>query len=778
MSKRSHPPSAKTKVGAPAAAATTSATTSAKARQTSSAPAGRGYSGQPASRVDGRAKVTGAARYAAEFSAPGLVYGRAVPSAIAKGRIVSIDASAALALPGVLQVFSHENVHGLAWFDHSYRDQVAPMNSPLRPLQDDKLHFCGQPVALVVAESLELADYAASLIRVEYAPKEAQLDFEKAQTQAYEAPHSRPGIPPPPKPRGDAEAALAAAEFTVDAHYGTPTEHHNPMETFAATAIWEADGTLTVYDKTQGVLNTKQYLSHVFKLDPDSFNVVSPFVGGAFGSALRPQYSVFMAVLAARELKLPVRVELTRRQMFTLTHRPRSLQHLQLGADREGRLQAVIHEAISETSHFEDYIEAIVNWSGLLYQCDNVKLSHKLSQLDVYTPGDMRAPGATSGVYALECAIDELAHAVGLDPLELRLRNYAELDQNKGLPFSSKALRECYALGAERFGWEQRPLAPRSQRQGDKLIGQGMATGVWDAFFQKASARAELGLDGRLTISAASADIGTGTYTILAQIAAEALGLPLAAVSVKLGDSRLPTSPIEGGSWTAASVGSAVKQTCEALIAKLLELAKKQYPDFKRAKPEDVTCVDGWLELKSAPGGVSLINLMRQGGVYHLEATGSSQPNPADLKKYSFHTHSAVFAEVEVDEELGTVLVTRMVSAIAGGRILNPKTARSQILGGMVWGIGMALEEETHADFKLGRYVNTDFAGYHIPVHADIRQLEVIFAPERDDKVNPLGVKGLGEIGIVGVAAAIANAVFHATGKRVRALPITVEKLL
>lgn len=733
------------------------------------------YTGQPASRVDGRAKVTGAARYAGEFFAEGLLYGQVVSSTIARGRIVAIAAEAASALPGVVAVFTHQNVSGLAWFDKAWRDQVAPTDSPFRPLHDAQILFSGQPIALVVAESLERAQQAAALIEVEYASEAHQTDFERAQREAYPAPDSRPDIPLPPKPRGNADAAWHQAEVKIEAHYLTPSEHHNPLEPFAATAVWHADGSLTVYDKTQGVLNCKAYLSRVLRLDADKLNVVSPYVGGAFGSGLRPQYSVFLAVLAARELQRPVRVTLTRQQMFTLTHRPQSLHSLRLAADAQGRLQAIVHEALSETSRFEDYIENIVNWSGLLYRCDHVRLGYRLGQLDVYTPGDMRAPGATLGLFALECAMDELAYALGCDPLELRLRNYAETDQIHDKPFSSKALRACYTLGAERFGWARRSPEPRSMRQGERLIGWGMATGCWDAFCQPASARASLDALGRLTIASATADIGTGTYTILTQIAAETLGLRLDEVSVALGDSRLPQAPLEGGSWTAASVGSAVQQVCCELVKALLKRAKA-LPGFAGAALEDVVCRQGQLALRADAGvAVPLLQLLADGP---LEATVTATPDAARQSRYSSHTHSAVFAAVEVDADLGAILVTRLVSAVACGRILNPKTARSQILGGQVWGIGMALEEETLMDSAFGRYLNHSFAEYHIPVQADLRELEVIFVPEVDDVVNPLGVKGVGEIGLVGVAAAIANAVYHATGKRVRQLPITLDKLL
>ena len=732
--------------------------------------------GQPISRVDGRLKVTGEAKYAAEYNVPDLAYGAIVSSEIARGTIEAVDAGAALALPGVLRVFTYENTKGLPWFDGSYHDEVAPTGSPFRPLYDDEIEFSGQPVALVVAETFELARYAASLVRVRYARAAHHTNLEIELDAAYEPKHRMP----PPEPRGDAARAFAAAPVRIDAEYLLPVEHHNPIELFGATVAWHDDGSLTVYDKTQGVLNTRQYLANVFGFGKHDLRVISPFVGGAFGSALRPQYHVFLAVLAARELERSVRVSMTRQQMFTFGHRPTTWQRVKLGASRDGRLEALSHEAISETSQFEDFSEAVVNWSGLLYRCDNASFSHKLARLDVYTPMDMRAPGATWGVYALECAMDELAAELRIDPLELRLKNYAETDQNEGLPFSSKELRACYRQGAERFGWSRRSPEPRSMRDGNALIGWGMATGIWEAMQEAASAKASLAADGLLTVSSATADIGTGTYTIMTQIAAEALGLPISNVRFVLGDSTLPTAPIEGGSWTAASVGSAVKAACDKVRKRLFELARGlDGSPFAAAALEHVTFGDGRLRSHPDDDGraLSLTDIMRRAGVRVIEEQATTEPSKAH-DKYALYTHSAVFAEARVDEELGSVTVPRVVSAVAGGRILNPKTARSQIVGSIVGGIGMALQEESVLDHTVGRFMTHNLADYHFPVHADVHDIDVIFVDERDDIVNPLGAKGLGEIGIVGVGAAIANAVYHATGKRVRDLPITLDKLL
>jgi xanthine dehydrogenase YagR molybdenum-binding subunit len=729
--------------------------------------------GQPVSRVDGRAKVTGDARYAAEFNVPGLVYGHVVSSDVARGTITGIDVSAALSVPGVLEVFTHENTPGLPWFDRSYRDEVAPVGSPFRPLYDDEIEFSGQPIALVVAESFELARHAAALVRVKYARLPHRTDLELERRAAYQPEHRMPL----PAPRGDAEAAFAAAPVRVDAEYRVPAEHHNPMESFGATVVREDDGTLTVYDKTQGVQNVHGYLCRVFGYAPEDLRVVSPFVGGAFGAGLRPQYHVFLAVLAARALERSVRVSMTRQQMFTFGHRPATWQRLRLGASADGRLQALLHEAVAETSRFEDFTEAVVHWSGMHYRCDHVAFDHRLAQLDVYTPMDMRAPGASWGVYALECAMDELAVQTGLDPVELRLRNYAERDQNVDKPFSSKELRACYRQAAERFGWARRDPRPRSMRAGDALIGWGMAGGVWEAMQETATARAMLMADGSLTVSSATADIGTGTYTIMAQIATETLGLPIERVTAQLGDSTLSAAPIEGGSWTAASVGTAVKDACTRVRARLVDLARRlDGSPLAGARPDDVMLADGHLHAGDGRS-VAITDVMRRSGVGTIDEEATANPSRT-RDAYGLYSHSAIFAEVQVDEALGTVQVTRVVSAVAGGRILNPKTAGSQVMGSIVGGIGMALHEESVLDHAVGRFMTHNLADYHIPVHADVHDIEVIFVDERDDVVNPLGAKGLGEIGIVGVAAAIANAVYHATGRRVRELPITLDKLL
>jgi xanthine dehydrogenase YagR molybdenum-binding subunit len=736
--------------------------------------------GRPVSRVDGRLKVTGEAQYAAEYSSPGLLYGYIVNSTIAVGRITSLHTEAARAMPGVVEIFTQENRGKAAWLDRSWRDEVAPPGHPFRPLHSERILFDGQPIALVVADSFEAARDAASLVRVDYAVEPHCTELEKKRSEAYIPPEKRSGIPPPPDPRGDAEEAFSHAPVKISRDYRVNAEHHNPMEMFGSTCVFESDDKLTIYDKTQGSQNAHGYVTSVFGLKSANVRLINHYVGGAFGSGLRPQHQLFFAVMASLALKRSVRVSLTRAQMFHIGYRPDTFHTVSLAADRQGHLLSIMHDVVSSTSHYEDYQEAVVNWSGLVYHCDNVKLSYQLAKVDTATPCDMRAPGAAIGVTALESAMDELSYELDIDPLQLRRVNFAYKDENTGKQFTSKALESCYREGASAFGWDQRKPEPRSMREGHELIGWGISTGVWDAFLQKAEARARLTAEGTLEVSTAASDIGTGTWTILTQIGADALGLPIEAVTARIGDSSLPTSPVEGGSWTAASNGSAVQAACEAVQKTLFKHAKRMTNSpLADAKFEDIELKDGRIALKSDPGrSLSIVEVMHAADLSEIAEDGKVSPDLLQMMKYISYTHSAVFAEVRVDEELGVVRVTRIVCAAAAGRILNPKTARSQILGGVIMGIGMALHEEAMTDHRLGKIMNHNFAEYHIPAHADIEDIEVIFVEEQDEKISPLGVKGLGEIGIVGTAAAVGNAIFHATGKRVRDFPITIDKLL
>ncbi|WP_208296574.1 xanthine dehydrogenase family protein molybdopterin-binding subunit [Massilia sp. CCM 8734] len=732
------------------------------------------------SRVDGRDKVTGQARYAAEHPAEGLLYGVVVSGAVTKGRIASIDAASALAVPGVVDVITHENRPRLRSFDLFYKDMTAPGGSPFRPLYDDKIHSSGQPVALVVADTFEAARHGASLVHIAYEVEEHQTSLLHNMEHSHKPSRLKAGYTPPPEPKGFADEMWDKAVVRIEGEYYSGVEHHNPLEMFASTVVRGDDGHLTIYDKTQSSQNSRWYVSHVFGLSKDKVTVRNPYVGGAFGSGLRPQYQLALAVMAALKLERSVRVVLTRQQMFSFGHRPETIQRVRLGARPDGALTSIIHEALAETSRNEDYVEVVVNWSGQLYACEHIRLGYKLVALDRFSPMDMRAPGAAHGVHALEVAMDELSYELKMDPLALRLKNYADIDPTDGLPYSTKELRACYEQGAQRFGWHQRPLEARAMREGHELIGWGMATGMWDAMQMFARASAVLHADGNLVVSSAATDIGTGTYTAMCIIAADAMGMPLERVRFQLGDSTLPVAPIEGGSSHVATVGSAVQGVCDKLKKSLFKLARKM-PDspFAKVSIEDVDFVAGGLRLRAQPAHiVPLQAILASDGAERLEEKYMMLPNILKQQKYLRATHSAVFVEVRVDEAFGTVRVTRVVSAIAAGRIINAKAARSQIVGGVVWGIGQALHEETQSDDRLGRFMNHNLGEYHVSVNADIHDIDVLFVEEDDRIVSRLGAKGVGEIGQVGVAAAVCNAIYHATGRRVRSTPMTPDKVM
>jgi len=707
------------------------------------------YIGQPVSRVDGPQKVTGAAAYAAEFIVPGHAHAAIVRSTIANGRIATIDSTLAERAPGVIAVLSHRNSPRLAYRPH--KGVVDPIvGERLHVLQNDRVNHQGQPVALVIAETLEQAHHAASLVRITYAREDATTDIAHAAPAAPTPQQTDQGERRPGETRrGDADAALAAAEVKVDRTYVIPRENHNPMEMHATIAAWDGDR-LTLWDKTQWVDNVADEMGAVFGIPAENVRVVSPFVGGAFGSGLRAWPHVTLAALAARVARRPVKLMLSRREMYYgVGYRPYTVQRVALGASRDGRLTATLHDAHQETSSYEEYSEALLDATRFLHACPNVYTRHRLARMNVHTPTWMRAPGEASGVYALECAMDELAVALKLDPVELRLRNEPTQDEFKQLPFSSRSTRECYRLGAERFGWNRRNPAPHSMRDGRLLVGWGMASATYPMNFAPASAMVRLLPDGTAEVTSASSDMGPGTWTSMTQVAADELGLPMERVKFSLGDSRLPKTPPHGGSMTMASVGSAVQAACRKARA-------------------DALARTGGTDLSEALGRLD----------QPVEASADSKPGDAG-KRFSMHSFGALFVEVAVDPDLAQLRVRRMVGAYGVGRIINTKTSRSQCIGGMIGGIGMALMEHSVVDARNGRVINANFAEYLVPVHADAPPvMDVIFVDEDDPHVNPLGVKGLGEIAIVGVASAIGSAVFHATGKRIRELPITPDKLL
>ncbi|GAN98517.1 oxidoreductase molybdopterin binding protein [Komagataeibacter xylinus NBRC 13693] len=732
--------------------------------------------GQPVPRIDGVAKVTGQAKYAAEPHPPGMLYGAIVNSPIARGRIDTIHDAAARDVAGVVDIMTHLNRPHTALFEKAYVDGLGVPGAPYRPLHDGTIHFNGQPVAVVFAETFEAAREAAMLVRVDYERWPHNADFDVALHQKYMPSRTRSNYVPP-KPRGNAAEAYALSAVRVEGRYHLAPEHHNPMEMHATTVIMEDDGTFTVWDKTQGPQAVQAYLASALSLSKDRVRVRNPYVGGAFGSGLRALHNVFLATLGAKMLRRPVRVTLTRPQMFTHVFRPEAVMDIALGACRDGTLQSMIVEGVTDTSRFEHNMENIVIWGLINYRCPNAMADYRIAPRDTYTSSDMRAPGAATGVNLLEMAIDEMAYACGMDPLAFRLHNYSDIDAMHDMPLTSKALREAMVQGAQHFGWHDRTMAPGSMRDGRERIGWGMATGIWDAMFSPTSARARLGRDGRLHIATAASDIGTGTYTILAQTAAEAFGMPLDRIDIELGDSTLPECPTEGGSWTAASAGAAVWLACNSLRARLFTALAGSANAPPWVKQGDMTLSGGALHGVNGNDTdcLSLIDALSLLGLDGLEAEETAKPGLrgkiSQMRKARF-THSAVFCEVRVDHDLGTIRVTRLVNAVAAGRIMNPKTAASQIRGAMVMATGMALHEESLMDERVGRFMNHNFAEYHIPAHADIPDMDVLFMDEHDDEVSPLGVKGVGEIGMCGTAAAIANAIFHATGQRHRNLPI------
>jgi xanthine dehydrogenase YagR molybdenum-binding subunit len=726
--------------------------------------------GAPVDRVDGRLKVTGAATYSAEWPMPGVAHGFMVLSTIAKGRIRAIDVSRAGREPGVIAVMTSRNAPRLVTTGQAAGNDKAQM-----VLQSDEIVYDRQPVAVVLADTFERAQYAASLVTVHYDVEAPQTTFEMGTPYKPQAVHGQDAD----HQRGDAVSALAVAAVKVDNVYTTPNEHHNPMEPHATIARWDGD-TLTVYDASQGVFGVRTRLAGMFGVAPENVRVISKYIGGGFGGKGSAWPHVILTAMAAKMIGRAVKIALWRPQMWgSVGYRSPTVQRVALGANADGTLVSTIHEVHSQTSQIDEFVESSGILTTMLYASPALLVTHRLTRLNVGTPTYMRAPGESSGSFALESAMDELAYAVQLDPIELRLRNYAETDQDAKLPFSSKSLRECYRAGADAFDWKRRTPAPGSMRDGRMLVGIGMAGATYPTNRSAASAVARIDAQGKAVVQSGGVDIGTGSYTAFSQVAADALGIPVEQITFGLGDTRMPNAPNAGGSQLTASVGSAVKLAALAARNKVAQLAiaDANSPLF-RAAPEAIAATGGRLFLQSDParGETYAAIIARSGGT---PVEGRADAKPGDEKKqYSMHAFGAQFAEVRVDPDLGTVRVVRQLGAFAAGRIINAKLARSQYIGGMTMGLGMALLEETRRDDRTGRVMTANLAEYLLPVHADVPATEAILVEEVDPHVNEIGVKGIGEIGIVGAAAAIANAVYHATGKRIRDLPITPDKLL
>ena len=686
--------------------------------------------GAPLDRIDGAHKVTGTATYAYEYPVEGVTYVFPVQSTIAKGRVVSIDASAARALPGVIDVLSHENAPRLAPLD----------DAEPAVFQSDAVAYHGQFVAAVVAGTSEIARHAASLVVVHYEEQPHDVEL-RADRSDLSTPERLSNGDETDTESGDVEAALASSPISLDHTYTTPAEHHNPLEPHATLAVW-GDDSVTLYDANQGADWIRDDVARAFKLPPERVRVIARYVGGGFGSKLFAHPHMILTVMAAQVTRRPVKLALTRQQMFAVAgYRTPTIQRMRLGADRTGRLTTVAHDVVEQTATIYEFAEQTAIASRIMYAAPNRRTTHRLARLDVPVPTFMRAPGECPGMFAIESAIDELAVASGLDPIELRIRNEPAVDPETGHPFSSRGLVACLREGAQRFGWAQRDPTPGTRREGRWLSGTGVAASTYPHYQFPAIALAQVDHAGNYQVRIDATDIGTGAWTALTQIAADALEVPPERVHLEIGDSALPKAGLAGGSAGTASWGWAIFDAAQKLRARLHE-------EYGGIVPAD-----------------------------GLEASGAFDTNP-DAQQFSMHAFGAQFAEVRVNVDTGEVRVPRLLGVFAAGRIINPKTARSQLLGGMTMGLSMALHEQSVLDPRFGDYVNHDFAGYHIATNADVGAIDVTWIDEEDLHVNPMGAKGIGEIGIVGTAAAIANAVYHATGIRIRDLPITLDKLL
>ncbi|MGN6470603.1 MAG: xanthine dehydrogenase family protein molybdopterin-binding subunit [Rhizobiaceae bacterium] len=731
--------------------------------------------GQPLTRRDGVLKVTGRATYAADNHPEGMLHAVAAASRIARGRVVSLNVAAAKAHPGVVEVLTPANRPPLA---HDPDEKMQPFGFRVEVLQDDTVRYVNQPIAMVIAETLEAATEGAALLDPQY---EAEMPCTRPESGLRFEPEAVGVGAPPRTAHGDVEAGLAAAVRVVEADYVTPPQYHNAMETHAVVAEWDGDRLTLDMPNQAMALSCAAYAAY-FGIPAENVLIRSPFIGGGFGSKAILNGPQILAILAARMLNRPVKLMLPRAQMFgPVGHRGATWQKLRLGMDGEGRLTALHHHTLAETSVFDDFIEPSANVSLPLYAAPAILAEHEGLRLNVGTPGPMRAPGAASGSAALEAAIDEAAEACGMDPLDFRLANYAETEPGTGRPFSSKALRECYAEGAKRFGWSGRPLEPRRMRdENGFLVGWGMGTAFFHCPHFPAEARATLRADGTALVETAGADMGQGAWTALAQIGAEALGLDPDRVEFRSGISNLPDGGIAGGSAHTASAGLALQNAGEDAIAKLAQLATgdPRSPLFG-AGNIGVVARDGRLcRRDDETRGESYAEILKRAGRHEVIGTAKAARDPEVTSSYAMFSHGAVFAEMKIDPDLGQIRATRLVGAFAAGRIINPRLVRSQYYGGMIWGLSFALQEEAIIDRRTGRIMNADLAEYHVPVNADVPSVEAILIPEEDAHVNPLGVKGVGEISITGTVGAIANAVWHATGVRIRRFPVRIEDIV
>ena len=729
-------------------------------------------------RVDARAKVTGTAQFSYEYNIPNLAYGVMVASTITKGTITSLDTKRAERAPGVIAVISHLNIPKLKDYEPAAdADKLPAIRKGFKVFENNMVRFNGQPIAIVVADTFERATYAASLVKAEYQKEEHHTDLHEQIKNGTPL----EGNPYKDYVRGEADA-WKNAPVKIEAEYEIPYEVHQPMEMHAITVKWEADDKVTVYEKTQTLYGTQGSIARVFGIPPANVHVISKFVGGAFGSASSTWPHSIAAVIAAKQIGRPLKVSLTRDQMFMMVgYRPKAIQKISMGATNDGKLVGITHEANAMTATYAEFREGITNTTRSLYACPNVTTRYKVFPLDLSQPTFMRGPGETTGMYALECAMDEMAHALKMDPLEFRLLNYAETDPERNRPHSSKFLKEAYQIGADAIGWENRNPLIGSMKEGEWQVGYGMGSGVFGSGRGAAKLGVKFLADGTLILQSGVTDMGPGTSTTMTKLASQTFGIPANKIKFEMGDSDLPPGPGQFGSQTTSALGSAVSDASVSWRKKLVDIAKKisffHTEKIHEADLKDFLFENGFMILREEPTKkLSYTDVLKYAGVPQVALLEDSQRVTQD--KYTTYAYAVHFVKVLMHPLTGVVRLDKIVAVVDGGKIISENTARSQVIGGVVSGIGMALTEEGVIDHRYGRWVNNNFADYHVPVHADVPHIEALFVNKPDPLVNPIGAKGIGEVTMVGFASAVANAVFHATGKRIRELPITPDKLI
>ena len=725
-------------------------------------------------RVDGAEKVNGKAKYTAEHKLPNMAYAVFVTSTIAKGSIKNLDISKAIAMPGILDIIYYGNCPAVPGYNPiaAQRPKNVSEWRGFKVLYDNKVRFFGQPIALIVADSFENANAAIRFVKAEYEVEKFETNFDKARLEPT-------NLKAPINYKRGLEKKFKEQAFFVEGEYNIPIEVHNAMELFATIAFWEGEDKLTLYDKTQGPKSTQSTMARTFGLVDKNVRVIAENVGGGFGSGLRSWPHVPAACIAAKKINRPVKLVLTRPQMFSLVgYRPQSWQKLGIGADAAGNFIGISHEAISNTSRYEDFREGIVEASKFLYACENVDTKYSLLPLDLSTPIWMRGPGEATGCFALESAIDELSYKLKMDPIQLRIKNFTAVNPENKLPFSDINIKDCYAYGMEKIGWKNRPTVPGSLKENGMLIGYGMSVGVFGAGKGTASVRIVLSNDGKLLLECAVSDMGPGTMTSMSIIASDAMQMPIQKIKFKLGDSDLPPGPSQGGSGTTSTVGSAVDLACRTLQQKLKEMAIQLAPAFAGITADAIEVKNEMVLSKTdANTKIDIIALLKLANQEKIDLTIASNGKTAAQLKFTSNSFSSHYVKLAVNPKDGSIKILEVVTTGDAGKIISPKTARSQMIGGVVGGIGMALTEKLEFDHATGQITNASFGAYHVPLHSQTPKTDVWFVNKPDVNMNEIGAKGIGEIALIGFAAAVTNAVYNATGKRVRDLPITPEKL-